>query len=61
MLLLSLVGDGAMALPRRHLLWHDVATESRWRWHYRGNIGRGVMSLSSLACDGSPKEMLVVV
>jgi hypothetical protein len=28
-------------------LWRDVAAESCWRWHYRGDVDRDVMSLSS--------------
>jgi hypothetical protein len=36
--------------------WRDVAAESSWRWCYRGNIGRGTMSLLSHAGDGATES-----
>jgi hypothetical protein len=32
-----------------------------WQWRYQGDIGRGVMSLSSLADDSANKATLAVV
>jgi hypothetical protein len=38
----------------------DGAAESYWRWHCRGDVGRGVMSLPSHGSDGVAQSMLVV-
>jgi hypothetical protein len=44
----------------RYWLWHDVVAESCWRWRCQGDVGYGVMSLSSLANDGVAKAMLAM-
>jgi hypothetical protein len=36
------------------------AAESSWRWRCRGDVGHGVMSLSSPASDGDAEATLVV-
>jgi hypothetical protein len=50
-----------MALPRQCWSWCDIAIESCWWWRCQGDIGHGMMSLSSLASDATAEVTLVVV
>jgi hypothetical protein len=50
-----------MVLSRQWWSWRDVAIDTCWRWRCRGDISRGVMSLSSLPGDGVAEVTLAVV
>jgi hypothetical protein len=57
MALPSLTGNG---ITEATLSVHDVAIGSCWWWRCRGDVGRGVISLSSHAGDGVAKVTLAM-